>query len=274
MTSASAKSPARLVRLAPVAVMLGVTVAFGCSSEERVVTQTVTESVETTTQASEARPGSSVRVAAVIDGDTIELANGKRVRLLQIDAPEPEEGECYSRKATRVLRSLLPEGTGVRLQADAKLDKRDRFGRFLRYIFKGKTNVNVALVRRGAASPYFFGGTRGRYAKRLLREARLAQTDARGLWQACRGTELDPLQPLLAISRLAPPPAPPSAPPPPPPEPPPPALANCDPSYPDFCIPPPPPDLDCADIGISFTVIGSDPHGFDGEGDGIGCESY
>jgi hypothetical protein len=49
---------------------------------------------------------------------------------------------------------------------------------------------------------------------------------------------------------------------------------NCDPSYPDFCIPPPPPDLDCPDIGeTDFTVQGTDPHGFDADNDGVGCES-
>lgn len=50
--------------------------------------------------------------------------------------------------------------------------------------------------------------------------------------------------------------------------------ANCDPSYPGVCIPPPPPDLNCGDITFRrFTVIGSDPHGFDTDGDGVGCES-
>jgi hypothetical protein len=50
--------------------------------------------------------------------------------------------------------------------------------------------------------------------------------------------------------------------------------ANCDPSYPDFCISSPPPDLDCPDVsGKRFTVSGSDPHGFDRDGDGVGCES-
>jgi hypothetical protein len=58
----------------------------------------------------------------------------------------------------------------------------------------------------------------------------------------------------------------------PPPSPPP--LPACSSSYPDFCIPPPPPDLDCADVsGTNFTVIGSDPHGFDGNNDGVGCET-
>jgi len=49
---------------------------------------------------------------------------------------------------------------------------------------------------------------------------------------------------------------------------------DCDPSYPDFCIPPPPPDLDCGDIPQKrFTVLQPDPHRFDGDKDGIGCES-
>jgi len=50
--------------------------------------------------------------------------------------------------------------------------------------------------------------------------------------------------------------------------------ANCDPAYPDFCIPPSPPDLDCGDIDANnFTVLPPDPHRFDGDHDGIGCES-
>jgi resuscitation-promoting factor RpfB len=49
---------------------------------------------------------------------------------------------------------------------------------------------------------------------------------------------------------------------------------SCDPSYPSVCIPPYPPDLDCGEVPYTnFTVIGSDPHGFDGDNDGIGCES-
>jgi len=49
---------------------------------------------------------------------------------------------------------------------------------------------------------------------------------------------------------------------------------NCDSSYPDICIPSNSPDLDCGEIRYSnFRVVGSDPHGFDGDNDGIGCES-
>lgn len=50
--------------------------------------------------------------------------------------------------------------------------------------------------------------------------------------------------------------------------------SDCDPSYPDFCIPSSPPDLNCGDIPQKrFTVLQPDPHGFDGDRDGIGCES-
>jgi hypothetical protein len=50
---------------------------------------------------------------------------------------------------------------------------------------------------------------------------------------------------------------------------------NCDPSYPDFCIPPPPPDLDCKDVRPhrNFIVLPPDPHDFDRDGNGRGCES-
>ena len=50
---------------------------------------------------------------------------------------------------------------------------------------------------------------------------------------------------------------------------------DCDSSYPNDCIPPPPPNLNCDDEGVpeNFQVVGSDPHGFDGDNDGIGCES-
>ncbi len=49
---------------------------------------------------------------------------------------------------------------------------------------------------------------------------------------------------------------------------------NCSPAYPDVCIAPPPPDLDCKDVTYqNFRVNAPDPHYFDGDKDGIGCEA-
>jgi micrococcal nuclease len=52
------------------------------------------------------------------------------------------------------------------------------------------------------------------------------------------------------------------------------SAGGCDPAYPDICIAPPPPDLDCKNIPYrNFRVLSPDPHRFDGDKDGIGCES-
>jgi endonuclease YncB( thermonuclease family) len=52
--------------------------------------------------------------------------------------------------------------------------------------------VNVELVRRGAAAPYFYRGARGRHADELERAARTALRERRGLWRACPRARLSP----------------------------------------------------------------------------------
>jgi micrococcal nuclease len=124
-------------------------------------------------------------VERIVDGDTLVLAGGKRVRLVQIDAPESGE-ECYAATSAHELSRLAPPGVRVRLEADPHLDAVDRYGRLLRYVHAGSTNVNLALVRRGAATPWFYGGDRGRYAERLLAATMFARAQRRGLWGMCR----------------------------------------------------------------------------------------
>ena len=132
----------------------------------------------------------------VRDGDTIELTNGGVVRLVQIDTPELAEDECYARRARALLRRLLPEGTHVRVVEDRALDRVDRYGRRLAYVFANGVNVNLVLVARGAAAVWFFHGDRGRYARALLAASRRARAERLGLWRRCPGTRLDPLAPV------------------------------------------------------------------------------
>jgi micrococcal nuclease len=139
-------------------------------------------------------------VARVLDGDTIVLTDGRHVRLVQLEAPETDENECYAAEAKGVLIRLLPFATEVEIETDPALDKRDRFGRILAYVERDGTNINLELVREGAASPYFFHGNRGRYAAKLLQAARQAEQQQRGLWGACPGTALDPLHAVQARS--------------------------------------------------------------------------
>ena len=209
--------------------------------------------------------GTSERVSRVIDGDTIDLSSGARVRLLQIDTPEPGTGECYSRAAGRELRRMLPVGASVVLEADPRLDRVDAYGRLLRYVRRGGVNVNLELVRRGAATVWFYRGERGRYAGRLLDAGQSARSAGRGIWGACPGAVWNPLGPATtgpgSGGQAGTTPGRGIA-------------GSCDPSYPTVCIAPPPPDLDCGDIPHKrFRVRPPDPHGFDGEGDGLGCES-
>jgi micrococcal nuclease len=127
----------------------------------------------------------------VSDGDTLRLTNGRKVRLLQIDAPE-READCYGRAATRALIELVPKGTTVTLEADPSLDDRDSYGRLLRYVRVAGDNVNLALIERGAAAPYFFRKERGRYAEAFLSAAKAARASGRGFWKACPDAELNP----------------------------------------------------------------------------------
>lgn len=213
--------------------------------------------------AGEARRSEAAVVASVYDGDTLSLRDGRKVRLLQIDTPELGSGDCYSRAARTALLSLAPIGKPVVLEIDPTLDRTDRYGRILRYVKRNGVNVNVELVRRGAAAPYFYRGDRGRYATTLLRAARRAKASKLGLWKACPFTVLSPER-AVSTGRSGPSSLKP------------PSTGKCDPNYAGGCVPPYPPDLDCADIralGIApVRVVGSDPHRLDGDHDGVGCE--
>ncbi len=129
-------------------------------------------------------------VGHVNDGDTLRLRDGRRVRLVQIDAPELH-GDCYGKAALAALRRLAPEGARVRLERDPRLDARDRYGRLLRYVLVAGRNLNIVLVREGAASPYFYRSERGRYAQTLLTAVDEARAARRGYWGACPQARLN-----------------------------------------------------------------------------------
>jgi len=135
------------------------------------------------------------RIDHVADGDTVDLTNGQRVRLVQIDTPEVYYSpECYGKQASRITKRLLPPGTAVRLYREPKTDAVDAYGRLLRYVFRvrGYLNVNVQLVRVGAAAPYFYRYRRGRYARLLVRLGLRARARLLGLWGRCPATPWDP----------------------------------------------------------------------------------
>ena len=206
----------------------------------------------------------NMTVTKVTDGDTITLSTGKKVRLLQIDTPELSEAECYSREARSALFLLLNTPGQLSLMPDPKLDNVDRYGRILRYVFIGKTNINLKLVEIGAAAPYFYRGEKGRYSAQILKAAQSAKDKSLGLWKSCPGTKLAPNAAVTTIRTVVRATSSASL-----------EAVKCDRNY-AGCVPVSQPDLDCTDIkrlGLApVKVIGTDVHRLDGDGDGSGCD--
>jgi len=122
-------------------------------------------------------------VAHAVDGDTVELANGQKVRLLGIDAPELEKegqpADFLAHKAKRFLADLV-EGKRVRLEYDRL--RYDRYGRTLAYLFlPNGTNLSQEMVRQGLAHVYTVPPNM-RFREELLAAQREAISAHRGIW--------------------------------------------------------------------------------------------
>ncbi len=205
-------------------------------------------------------------ILKITDGDTIRINTGEDVRLLQIDTPEPMSSECYASESTAALAKLI-FGKTIRLESDSVSTNVDQYKRLLRYVFVGKTNVNLKMVEIGAAAPYFYNGEKGKYSAQLLKAAQKARAKKIGLWGKCPGSKLDPTRSLSTGTSVKPAPSQSATAA---------ATGNCDPNY-DQCVPISAYDLDCPDIynlGMSrIRVIGTDVHKLDRDRDGNACES-
>lgn len=147
---------------------------------------------------SQAEPAyDGILVKRVVDGDTILLANGERVRLIGIDTPEMHESNKLYRDARRTRRDVetirklgkqsylftkdLLEGKKVRLEFD--VERRDRYGRLLAYVFlEDGTMANARIIEEGFAQVYTFPPN-VKYTDELLRLERQARQAGRGLWK-------------------------------------------------------------------------------------------
>lgn len=124
-------------------------------------------------------------VAKVVDGDTVELESGMKLRLLLVDTQEATSGknECYGAEAREYTRSLV-EGKTVQLAYD-EAGCTDRFGRTLAYVSVEGREVNSLLVERGFACVLHIspaGDDRADEFKGLQSSARTA---GKGMWGSC-----------------------------------------------------------------------------------------
>ena len=218
--------------------------------------------------------GATFVVSRVIDGDTVVLDDGRRVRLAQVDAPETNQ--CYGSQSTAALRELV-DGKPVTLRRPPDAPKTDRYGRTLAELFVDGVSADEELIRRGAAEWYEqYAHEDADLAKRLEAAEADAVANERGLWSTCAvGVTPPPVTAPPTTAAPAPQPlfggggtgAESSS-----------SSSDCHPGYPDDCIPPGPPDLDCGSAEIRRRVhvdhAYGDPHRFDADKDGWGCESY
>ena len=178
-------------------------------------------------------------VTRVIDGDTIKV-DGQSIRFALSSAPEMDEPDGI--KAKNFVQTLCPVGTKAVVDEDDG-QTLGSYGRILGVVYCNGLNLNEELLDSGLG--YLSSGFCN--SSEFTNEY-WAQKYGCGASQEPEQTRNTPKTMQSAES--------------------------CDPSYPDFCISPPPPDLDCGDIlQKRFTVLQPDPHRFDGDKDGIGCES-
>lgn len=137
--------------------------------------------------------GKLIKVASVIDGDTIELENGERLRYIGMDTPEKNDPrkpvQCFAEQASQKNKDLV-EGKQIKFYKDVA--ERDKYQRLLGYVYlEDGTFVNLELVKTGYAFSYPYPPDISKQE-----EFNKAQANARerkiGLWAGCSVSETSP----------------------------------------------------------------------------------
>lgn len=127
----------------------------------------------------------SVVITYVLDGDTIEIVDGRKVRLIGIDTPELNtdtgSSQCFATEAAKITKQLLENQT-VELEKDK--EDTDKYGRLLRYVYSDGVFINEFLLRQG------YGRTMSippntKYIEEFKEAENEAKNNKRGLWKNC-----------------------------------------------------------------------------------------
>jgi micrococcal nuclease len=133
-------------------------------------------------------------VKRVIDGDTIELESGQKVRYIGVDTPElhhPQKAvQCFGEEAKNINQKLV-EGKTIKLEKD--ISETDRYGRLLRYVFLPDSNnasgsgifINQYLIEEGYAYAATFPPD-VKYAELFRQKQQATRINNKGLWKACQ----------------------------------------------------------------------------------------
>ena len=178
--------------------------------------------------------------ARCFSGQVTQVVDGDTIRVNEYSirfalASAPELGDTGGYEAQDFIDDICPVGSNALVDEDDEQIEGSH-GRIIAVVYCNGLNLNQELLDSNL----------GYLAIEFCRDSEFSGTD----WAKKHGCQKE--KPQVPVQENL----------------------NCDLSYPDFCIPSPPPDLDCKDISQKrFTVLQPDPHNFDGDKDGIGCES-
>src|SRR3989344_5947281 len=160
-------------------------------TEQPIATEAVVTTTPTTTsqtqqpQQATQQQTNTVLVTRVIDGDTIDIEGGQKVRYIGIDTPETVDPrkpvQCFGVEASNKNKELV-SGKRVRLEKD--VSETDKYGRLLRYIYIGDTFVNLELVKQGFAYASTYPPD-VKYQSQFTEAQRQAKEQNKGLWGSC-----------------------------------------------------------------------------------------
>lgn len=124
-----------------------------------------------------------VRVQRVVDGDTLLLEGGERVRLIGIDTPESVKPdtppEPFGREAAQFTKQLA-EGRNVRLEFDRH--REDQYGRTLAFVYIGDLLLNEEIIRQGFSRAETRFHFRSDFQRRFVAAEKEARAARRGIW--------------------------------------------------------------------------------------------
>lgn len=254
------------------AVLLALAVVLGSLANDTPPAQSTNQTPTTAAAANTSSPltATHAKVTSVVDGDTVELEGGARVRIVGIDTPETVDPrkpvQCFGVEASKRMRELV-EGKTVALETDTQGDTVDKYGRALRYLSLDGADVGAKMIGDGYAYAYT-EFPHSRNETYVFLEG-LAKNAKRGLWadDACAG---DPNTNTARPQSTNDSPKPTNTAPAPTPAPAP--SCNCS------------SDLDCSDFAshdeaqevhdCCMEQVGYDFHRLDGnDNDGLACES-
>ncbi|MEK6732847.1 MAG: thermonuclease family protein [Candidatus Omnitrophota bacterium] len=140
-----------------------------------------------TTQFNNSGSGKYYTINRVVDGDTIELSNRETVRYIGIDTPEIREKKgsawIYSPRPyaeeAKSFNEKLVKGKSVRLEFDVQ--KKDKYNRFLAYVYAGENMANLEMVKQGYGMIYTYPPN-VRYSEKFLEAQKEARDNKRGIW--------------------------------------------------------------------------------------------